>query len=215
MYLAEYLDRFPDDVMTLMNRDLVELNEKIEQLLCCTIGIRPSTTHTLCIASRMNQRFPNSFLFPLVCMTVACLLSARTSVAQDIDTQYKALKALYAATDGDNWTNNSGWDTTLANPTAAELGGFFGVDVTSSQLVTRIRMRNNNLRGAIPAELGNLSNLSWLGLADNALSGPIPPELGNLSNVYYLSLSNNVLSGTIPPELRPTCAAEGPPTKWE
>ena len=69
-------------------------------------------------------------------MTVVCLLSVSTSVAQDIDTQYKALKALYAATDGDNWTNNSGWDTTLANPTAAELDDFFGVDVTGSHLVT-------------------------------------------------------------------------------
>ena len=134
-------------------------------------------------------------------MTVVCLLSVSTSVAQDIDTQYKALKALYAATDGDNWTNNSGWDTTLANPTAAELDDFFGVDVTGSHLVTLIGLPNNNLRGSIPAELGNISNLSWLDLANNALSGPIPPELGNLSSVFFLSLSENALSGSIPPQL--------------
>ena len=148
------MGKFPNDV-TLMKRNLVELNEKIERLLCRTIGM-PSTTHTT-QCQWHESAFPRFLLFPLVCMTAVCLLSVRTSVAQDIDTQYNALKALYAATDGDNWTNNSGWDTTLANPTAAELDDFFGVDVTGSHLVTQIGLPNNNLRGSIPAELGNLS----------------------------------------------------------
>ena len=135
-------------------------------------------------------------------MTLVCLLSVRTSVAQDIfSTQYNALKALYAATDGDNWTNNSGWDTTLANPTGDQLDDFFGVDVNGSGLVTSIELATNNLRGSIPSELGDLSNLTWLELANNGLSGSIPPELGALSDVYYLTLSDNVLSGSIPPEL--------------
>ena len=198
MDLADDLDNFPADV-TLMKRCLVEFNENIERLLCGVIR-SPSTTHTMRCQSH-ESAFPRLHLFALVCMTVACLVSARISVAQDIDTQYKALKALYAATDGDNWTNNSGWDTTLANPTAAELDDFFGVDINDSGMVIRIGLPDNNLRGPIPAEFGNLSSLTWLKLNNNAISGPIPPGLGNLSDVYFLSLSKNVLSGTIPPEL--------------
>ena len=57
------------------------------------------------------------------------------------------------------------------------------------------------LSGKIPPELGNLSNLQWLGLVGNWLSGEIPPELANLSNLEQLNLGGNQLSGEIPPEL--------------
>ena len=59
----------------------------------------------------------------------------------------------------------------------------------------------NQLRGAIPPELGNLVNLQSLSLANNQLTGEIPPELGNLVNLQSLSLANNQLTGEIPPEL--------------
>ena len=183
-----------------MNRNLEEVTKRIDRLLCRTIN-PPSTTRPMQSQS-LDLAFPPLFLSQLVCTAVFCLLSVRTSEAQNIySTQYNALKALYAATDGDNWTNNSGWDTTFANPTGDQLDDFFGVDVDGSGLVTSIVLATNNLKGSIPAKLGNLSNLAWLELANNDLSGSIPPELGTLSDVYYLTLSDNVLSGSIPPEL--------------
>ena len=57
------------------------------------------------------------------------------------------------------------------------------------------------MTGEIPPELGRLSNLRHLWLADNQLTGEIPPELGGLSNLTELSLSDNQLTGEIPPEL--------------
>ena len=54
------------------------------------------------------------------------------------------------------------------------------------------------LNGTIPAELGNLSNLSALVLSDSGLSGKIPAELGNLANLEQLMLGGNQLSGTDP-----------------
>ena len=57
------------------------------------------------------------------------------------------------------------------------------------------------MSGEIPAELGSLSNLTWLSLRDNKLSGEIPAELGSLSNLEDLNLYNNPLSGEIPAEL--------------
>ena len=65
----------------------------------------------------------------------------------------------------------------------------------------RLNLGGNDLSGAIPPELGDLANLVSLWLGQNDLSGPIPPELGSLSHLGYLALSGNDLSGAIPPEL--------------
>lgn len=57
------------------------------------------------------------------------------------------------------------------------------------------------LKGVIPPELGNLSELWVLDLGNKALTGSIPPELGNLNKLDSLNLQNNMLTGDIPPEL--------------
>ena len=57
------------------------------------------------------------------------------------------------------------------------------------------------MTGAIPAALGNLTNLEWLGLSSNELTGRIPAELGRLVNLEYLSLGWNELTGAIPAAL--------------
>jgi len=44
---------------------------------------------------------------------------------------------------------------------------------------------NNQLEGEIPSEIGNLTNLTSLGLSSNQLTGEIPQE------VCYLIESNN------------------------
>ena len=60
---------------------------------------------------------------------------------------------------------------------------------------------NNQLDGAIPSELGDLSNLDRLDLSGNQLTGSIPVALGNLSNLRFLNLGDNQLTGTIPSAL--------------
>jgi len=58
------------------------------------------------------------------------------------------------------------------------------------------------IEGGIPPEIGNLTNLKFLVINSNYLmDGNIPAELGNLNNLEYLDLSLNALSGNIPPEL--------------
>ena len=47
-------------------------------------------------------------------------------------------------------------------------------------------LRQNNLIGIIPKELGMLKFLKVLDLGMNQMTGPIPPELGNLSSVMKM-----------------------------
>ena len=67
--------------------------------------------------------------------------------------------------------------------------------------LTRLDLRNNSLGTEIPAELGNLSNLETLLLESSGVNGEIPAELGNLTSLTSLTLNNNGLSGEIPAAL--------------
>ncbi len=106
-----------------------------------------------------------------------------------------ALVALYEATDGPNWRDNSNWLTD------APIGVWRGVYIHRDGRVGELSLINNDLSGPIPPELGDLTELSKLELDLNALTGPIPPELGNLTNLRHFSLDGNELTGSIPPEL--------------
>ena len=106
-----------------------------------------------------------------------------------------ALVALYNATDGENWTNNTKWLTD------APLHQWRGVSTDASGRVTDLYLARNGLSGEIPEELGNLTNLDRLTLGSNQLSGEIPNELGSLTNLRVLGLEGNQLSGQIPVEL--------------
>ncbi|KAH1063600.1 hypothetical protein J1N35_028587, partial [Gossypium stocksii] len=56
---------------------------------------------------------------------------------------------------------------------------------------------NCELKGNIPIEIGNLSNLLGLRLGYNKLSGFIPTSIGGLQNLQGLDLSSNKLEGSI------------------
>ncbi|AXT18307.1 hypothetical protein D7030_08395 [Flavobacteriaceae bacterium AU392] len=105
-----------------------------------------------------------------------------------------ALIALYNATDGANWINNSNWNTT------APVCDWYGVTVENGNVVN-LNLFNNQLTGAIPLELSDLTNLSGLFLGNNQLSGALPLEIGNLIGLTTFNISYNQLSGNIPLEL--------------
>ena len=85
------------------------------------------------------------------------------------------------------------------------IGDWEGVSLDQEGRVVRLALgydgELSQLSGEIPPELGNLTNLTFLGLGDNELTGEIPPELGNLTNLTFLDLVYNELTGEIPPEL--------------
>ncbi len=131
-----------------------------------------------------------------------------------------ALRALYEAIDGDDWRNNDGW---LSD---APIGEWHGVTADDNGRVVSLKLIDNRLRGVLPPELGNLSNLKTLNLSQNRLMGSIPFQLssfddlagcetlwpggpgqdvldilkdytGRLNDLEELDLSENRLSGVI------------------
>ena len=117
-----------------------------------------------------------------------CDMFGPGSVVGDRD----ALVALYNATDGASWANNSGWLTDVP------MGQWHGVETANTGRVTGLILEANQLSGEIPDGLGALTNLATLNLGSNRLRGEIPAGLGNLTNLTELHVSFNQLSGTIP-----------------
>ena len=110
-------------------------------------------------------------------------------------TDREILEVLYEATEGDNWTNNTNWLTDRA------LSEWHGVGVSEGR-VAYLELRNNNLVGTIPPELGGLDKLFILYLSENRLSGTIPAELSKFTGIRDLFLGYNAeLGGRLPREL--------------
>ncbi|KAI8026198.1 putative LRR receptor-like serine/threonine-protein kinase [Camellia lanceoleosa] len=59
-------------------------------------------------------------------------------------------------------------------------------------------LRNNNISGSIPSNIGDYQRLLQLDFSFNKLTGQIPDSLFNLSSLSYLFLGNNKLTGTLP-----------------
>ena len=114
----------------------------------------------------------------------------------------EALAALYQATDGPNWRNNTNW---LSDAPLDEWHGVshvvFDDSTDSTGSVVILSLNNNQLSGEIPPELGNLAFPQLLFLGGNQLTGEIPAELGNLAYLRKLELGENQLTGEIPAEL--------------
>ena len=106
-----------------------------------------------------------------------------------------ALVALYEATDGPNWVDNTNWLTDTP------LGEWYGVFTDAAGRVIGLNLVDNGLQGVIPAEIGDLANLRFLQLALNALVAQIPPEIWGLANLESLNLGGTSLRGVIPPEI--------------
>ena len=115
--------------------------------------------------------------------------SARPLHAQDpggsVATDRVALMALYEATGGPNWTDNTNWGS------APPLGTRHGVTTDLDGRVIHLSLTGNNLRGPLPPAVGRLAQLRFLSLGVNRLSGEIPATLGDLIEVSRRCWSGN------------------------
>ena len=129
-------------------------------------------------------------LTSLVILVFASLCASAQVPQGDRD----ALIAIYNATGGTGWTNDTGW---LGAP---------GTECTWANVfceggrVTSIFLQENNLVGGLPSQLGDLTALTELFVSANTnLSGPLPASMANLVLLERFWANNNKLSGTLAP----------------
>ena len=92
-------------------------------------------------------------LLGALCVLLVALLSACGGGETDRD----ALVALYLTTNGSTWDRTNNW---LSD---APIGEWYGVSTGDDGRVTEVNLRDNDLSGEIPGELGSLANLEVLG----------------------------------------------------
>lgn len=73
------------------------------------------------------------------------------------------------------------------------------LDVFNQKGLEELNVSNNNLTGALPSQIGQLTNLRILNASGNNMTG-VPAEIGKLTKLQELNLSNNQLTG-LPMEL--------------
>ena len=107
-----------------------------------------------------------------------------------------ALVAIYNASDGANWTKNK-WD--LAKP----LDEWKAVTLTAGR-VTALKLNTSGViakEWTLPAEIGDLAELTDLRICSNKLTGDLPESLYGLEKLEHLYFQNDNLTGTLSPEL--------------
>ena len=77
----------------------------------------------------------------------------------------ETLSAIYQATGGEQWTDNTNW---LSDE---PLGEWFGVSTDSAGRVVRLQLWANYMKGEIPPELAQLDELDQLVIPENELNG--------------------------------------------
>jgi len=105
------------------------------------------------------------------------------------------LTVLWFNTNGELWTNHSGW---LMNEHECD---WFGVECNcrKCQLApTGLVLSGNGLDGSIPNEIGHFLFLETLQFDKNRLVGSLPDSIGETPFMRYLHVNNNTLNGTIP-----------------
>lgn len=103
-----------------------------------------------------------------------------------------ALEDLFNATAGDAWANAAGWKTD------ADLHSWHGVTVEDGR-VRSLLLADNGLQGPFPTALVTLANLERLDMSGNELAGSLPADIGHMSSLAALELADNAdLDGLLP-----------------
>ena len=83
-----------------------------------------------------------------------------------------------------------------------KLSGGFPAVLCRMPWLKVLYLQGNNFTGALPAELGQMTELTDLYVDQNAsMSGSIPHEIGNLKKLQRINISQSGIGGEIPAEL--------------
>ena len=119
-----------------------------------------------------------------------------------LEKERAALLAFYQATNGIYWRDEYG---TVVNENWCSnkpVGEWYGVTTNNQGSVTELCITLGNLAGHLPAEIGDLENLTRLRLVGNpGIAGELPKEIGNCKNLQFLLVEETSITGTIPEEI--------------
>lgn len=175
------------------------------------------STFTPAHAPQQNDLYSTPITLPVT--TPGGIFSC-TNVSEIPEEECQALIDFYSGMNSPDWEEDSGWRTSLTpcswHGITCRDGRVVQLDLSYNHLngspntvasifsrltaLQKFNLSGNNIDGQIPAEIGSLSQLRKLIIANNKgnLTGNIPTELGNLSNLQVLDLSDNQLEGPIP-----------------
>ena len=132
-----------------------------------------------------------SGLCSLVALLGACVCAAAGAAIPS--SERDALIALFNATDGAHWKDNSGWN----GAPGTECDAWYGVHCDEAgSTVVDIELGDNNLAGTLPS-LAALPNLQGFVVYSNSLTGSIP-SLSGLRSLALFDVNTNQLSGALP-----------------
>ena len=106
-----------------------------------------------------------------------------------------ALRELYDATQGADWTRNADWLS------SAPICNWYGISCPASNPFLTITLNSINLRGTLP-DWGNhptfLSLIQYFDLDNNEIAGTLPASWSSMTNVQTFLIYTNAFEGTIP-----------------
>ncbi|KGL58953.1 leucine-rich repeat domain-containing protein [Polaribacter sp. Hel1_85] len=114
------------------------------------------------------------------------------------DIEREALIAIYNSTNGSSWNNDLSENSYFGVPWVADVnqkrnvGAWFGVTtavINGQKHVTKVELNSNKLKGIIPSEIKNLTQLKELELNNNSISS-LPTEIGELVNLEQLTITS-------------------------
>jgi len=126
------------------------------------------------------------------------LLATGAAQAAIPSSERQVLIDLYNSTNGDGWTDNTGWKTAGAFSAPGTECSWHGIAcVGAGNNVTNVDLNSNHLVGTLPPTLNQLTALALFDVSYNELTGSIPP-LAGLNALSYFRVNSNQLTGSIP-----------------
>lgn len=118
---------------------------------------------------------------------------------KDLNQRYIAA-LLYFALDGGNWFEQYYFlkESHVCEWNNGSSRNKMGIICDSSDNITGFAINENNLRGQLPGELTQLTDMTLFQLRANHIDGTIPPGFNKLSMLEEIDLRQNELVGTIP-----------------
>ncbi|TVZ54885.1 putative secreted protein (Por secretion system target) [Lutibacter sp. Hel_I_33_5] len=101
-------------------------------------------------------------------------------------TEKSNLTQLYNSLNGDNWTNNSNWNST-------EPVSFWNGITVKDGFVQKIKLDRNNITGVIPNILNNFSTLEEFSIYYNNFKGTVP-DLSSMNSLKIVDIRYNDFS---------------------